>query len=271
MPTLPRFLTITVAIGALTALTGCAGVAGGAGSGPPAEAPAYRVGDRWVYHGDDGFRVKTEWDETHEVIAIGPEGITVRITLKGPTTDVMRNELWSAPGQVKVGAIYDNTTRRFAVPLERYDFPLASGKVWNQWVDNYNEFTKETGRINRWVRVGGWEKVATPAGTFDAVSMQVVDALGRRDVLALCNDVQLCGVVCAGGARRRARGTPRAIRGERRRPRRRRSDAHTVRLAAARLVHARPLAARCKHVSPRLRRCIVSNDRSTRGVAPKEA
>ncbi len=128
MATLPRFFTITFAAGALAALAGMRRRPGGAGSGPPAEAPAYRVGDRWAYHGDDGFRVKTEWDETHEVVAIGPEGITVRVTLKGATTDVTRTELWSAPGQVKVGAVYDNTTRRFAVPLERYDFPLARGQ-----------------------------------------------------------------------------------------------------------------------------------------------
>ena len=166
-----RFITTTFAVSALALLAGCAGMPGG--SGPPAEAPAYRVGDRWVYQGDDGFRVKTVWEETHEVTAIGPEGVTVRITLKGPTTDVLRTELWTAPGQVKVGAIYDNATRRFAVPLERYDFPLAAGKVWNQWVGNYNEETRETGEINRWVRVGGWEKVATPAGTFVAIAMQV--------------------------------------------------------------------------------------------------
>ncbi len=174
MPTLPRSVIATFTVCSVTALAGCAGGPGSAGSGPSAEAPDYRVGDRWVYHGDDGFRVKTEWDETHEVIAIGPDGITVRITQKGPTTDVTRTEIWAAPGQVKVGAVYDNATRRFAVPLERYDFPLAAGKVWNQRVDNYNEATQASGNINRWVRVGGWEKVATPAGTFDAVSMQVV-------------------------------------------------------------------------------------------------
>ena len=174
MATLPRSVSATFAVCALASFVGCAGGPGSAGSGPPAEAPAYRVGDRWVYHGDDGFRVKTEWDETHEVTAIGPDGITVRITLKGPTTNVTRTELWSAPGQVKVGAVYDNDTRRFAVSLQRYDFPLAAGKNWNQWVANYNEATKESGSINHWVRVGGWEKVATPAGTFDAISMQVV-------------------------------------------------------------------------------------------------
>ena len=170
MTSFARLLTMSLAV---ASLAGCAGVPGGGSSGPPAEAPAYRVGDRWVYHGDDGFRVKTEWDETHEVTAIGADGIAARIALKGGV-DLTRMELWSAPGQVKVGAVYDNTTRRFEEPLQRHDFPLAAGKVWNQWVWNFNEFTKERGQINRYVNVSGWEKVATPAGTFDAIKMQVL-------------------------------------------------------------------------------------------------
>src|SRR5215468_6104187 len=118
MRMLRQSVTMGFAIAALAALAGCAGGPGSQGSGPPAEAPAYRIGDRWVYHGDDGFRVKTEWDETHEVSAIGPEGVTVRYTLRGGL-EVARTELWSAPGQVKVGAVYDNNTRRFEVPLQR--------------------------------------------------------------------------------------------------------------------------------------------------------
>ncbi|MEO8305879.1 MAG: hypothetical protein ABI724_17345 [Betaproteobacteria bacterium] len=177
MAALPRFLTLTIGITALAMLAGCA-VTNSPGSGPATEAPAYRVGDRWVYHGEDGYRVKTVWDETHEVMAIGPEGIRVRITQKGPSLDVTRMEVWSAPGQVKVGAAYDNETRRFAVPLQRIDFPLASGKVWSQRVDNFDEFTKATGNINRWVSVGGMEKVSTPAGTFDAIYMRIIMHLG---------------------------------------------------------------------------------------------
>ena len=167
-----RLAALGFTVAAFAAVGGCAG-APGSGSGPAADAPAYRIGDRWLYHGDDGFRVKTEWDETHEVTAIGPDGIAARITLKGGL-DLTRTELWSAPGLVKIGAVYDNTTRRFEVPLQRYDFPLETGKVWNQWVWNYNEFTKEKGQINRYVSVSGWEKVTTPAGTFDALKMQVV-------------------------------------------------------------------------------------------------
>ncbi len=172
MTTLSGFAATSLAAAAIAVITGCAG---GAGSGPPAEAPAYRVGDRWLYHGADGFRVKLEWDETHEVAAIAPDGITARITAKGLTPNVARTELWSAPGLVKVGSICgDNQTRRFAVVLQRDNFPLATGKTWSQFVDNYNEATKESGQVNHWVHVNGWEKVATPAGVFDAISLQVL-------------------------------------------------------------------------------------------------
>jgi len=173
MSALPRFVAASLVVAALAGLAACAGAPGSGGSGPPADAPAYRVGDRWVYHGEDGFRVKTEWNETHEITAIASEGITARITLKGGI-DLTRNELWSAPGQVKVGAVYDNTTRRFEQPLQRFNFPLAPGQTWNQWVWNYNESTKERGQINRYVSVSGWETVTTPAGTFDAIRMQVI-------------------------------------------------------------------------------------------------
>lgn len=173
MPTVVHRISIGFIAATLVALAGCAGVIS-RGSGPAAEMPAYRVGDRWVYRGDDGFREKTRWEETHEVVAIGAEGITVRITQKGPSLDLTRTELWPAPGQVRVGAIYANETRRFATPLQQYDFPLAEGKIWSQRVDNYNEATRTRGSISRYVRVRGWDKVATAAGVFDAVSMQVI-------------------------------------------------------------------------------------------------
>jgi hypothetical protein len=171
---------LSFAVCAIAGLSACAGGGGGPGgltgaaSGPAADAPAYRVGDRWVYHGEDGFRVKTEWEETHEVTAIGPDGITASVLSKGRPLDAPRTELWSAPGQVKVGAMCgDGVTRRFVMPLQRDDFPLAAGKTWTQWVEQYNESTQQSGQVNHWVHVEGWEKVATPAGSFDAISMQV--------------------------------------------------------------------------------------------------
>jgi hypothetical protein len=178
MATLRWWVTMMSRIGVLLMLAACAagpGVFTSEGSGPAVEAPAYRVGDRWVYHGSEGFRVKTEWEETHEVTAIGPEGITVRITQRGPAPmDATRTEVFTAPGQMKIGAAYVNETRRFSVPLQLYNFPLAAGQVWNQWVGTYNDMTRENGELNRYVRVAGWDKVSTPAGSFDALRLEVL-------------------------------------------------------------------------------------------------
>ncbi len=153
-------------------LAGCAGLPFGA-DGPPVPAPQYRVGDRWVYRAHDGFMTPVRWEETWEVLAIGPQGIDVRVTQRGPATNVVRNEHWAAPGLVTVGAVFDEETRRFKGELKRYDFPLVRGKTWNQWIDNYNETTKQEGTINRWVTVNGWHRIATPAGTFDAIGLNV--------------------------------------------------------------------------------------------------
>ncbi len=160
-------------VGALL-VTGCAIPGAGSGaSGPPVAAPSVQVGDRWTYHGRDGFRVGVEWDETHEVIAAGPAGISVRVTLAGPTVSGSRIETLAAPGQVTTGSLMDIETRRFATPLARYAFPLSPGQTWNQFVDDFNEGTAKAGQINRYVRVGGWDRVSTPAGMFDALRMRV--------------------------------------------------------------------------------------------------
>jgi len=153
-------------------LPGCVAVGGTAG--PPVPAPLYRAGDRWVYSARDGFRAPVTWDETHEVVAVNAQGITVRIDQKGPTVDNTRTEQWLSPGIVSVGALFDNETRRFTPPLTRYQFPLTGAARWNQRIDNFNETTQQAGQITRFVQVGGWDKVQTPAGEFDAILMRVI-------------------------------------------------------------------------------------------------
>lgn len=153
----------------------------GDSSGPVAEAPSPKVGARWTYRGREGFRSPVLWEETHEVTEAGAQGVSVRVTLKGPSVDVERRERWAAPGLLQVGALMDIETRRFATPLIRYRFPLTPGETWNQWVDNFNETSNRAGQINRYVRVGGWEKVSTPAGVFDAIRMRVLMRLDDEE------------------------------------------------------------------------------------------
>ena len=173
---------VIVSLALMASLASCAGVdQRGDTSGAVAAAPSVAVGARWVYRGREGFRLPLVWEETHEVTRVGADGIAVRVTLKGPSLDIEREELLAAPGLVRVGAVMDIETRRFRTPLERFRFPLAPGETWNQWVDNFNERLNRPGQINRYVRVGGWEKVATPAGTFDALRMRVLMRLDDEE------------------------------------------------------------------------------------------
>lgn len=148
----------------------------GGNPGPPIPAPSYRVGDRWTYHGEQGFRARTTWDETHEITAVGPDGITVRVTTSAQNQAV-RTEQWQAPGVVLVGSVLEDETRRFDPALVRYQYPLTTGDVWQQRIRDLNQPVNPFGPIQRQVSVGGYESVATPAGTFDAIGMRVVVTL----------------------------------------------------------------------------------------------
>jgi hypothetical protein len=154
-------------------LAGCAGGPEVSREGPAAEAPAYRVGDRWVYKAQDGFRLPVVWEEVHEVTAIGTGGITVRVTQRGPNVDTDRTEVWAAPGVVLKGAVFDAETRDFRTPLVRYPFPLKPGETTRAQIDNFNQSTGKAGQFSRWVTVDGWGQVTTPAGTYDALRLKV--------------------------------------------------------------------------------------------------
>lgn len=169
------FLLATLA----TAAAGCVSVGGAPGA--PAPAPVYRVGDRWVYRAADGYRQPVVWDETHEVIGVGADGIVLRITQQGPQVDDTRTERLAAPGRVAVGAVFDNETRVFATPLARYEFPLTPGASWRQTAANYNETLGHDDPLLYYAKVGGWENVATPAGSFDAIVLRVFMQLNLND------------------------------------------------------------------------------------------
>ncbi len=178
---------------AIATLAGCASVGSpGGNAGPPAIAPDYRVGDRWVYQGEEGYLAKSTWEETHEIISIGPDGITVRVTVKGERMAGERTEKWSAPGVVLVGAVYENETDRFDPALLRYKYPLAAGDAWNQRVRDLNKPPGPYGPIVRHVTVGGYETVTTTAGTFDAIRLRVIMQLDDETFWRYateCNDL----------------------------------------------------------------------------------
>ena len=162
------FLLATPAVFA----AGCVSVGGAAG--PAAPAPTLRVGDRWVYRCADGFRVPVVWTETHEVTHVDSTGIAVRVTGQGDV-NFERVELLLSPGVVQIGAAYDpDETRTFEPPMTRFQFPLTPNTQWSQNLRNLNPQNELRSSISRFVRVGGYETVTVPAGTFNAITMRTL-------------------------------------------------------------------------------------------------
>jgi hypothetical protein len=141
-------------------------------AGPAAQAPAPKVGDRWVYSANDGYRKASTWQETYEVASIGPEGITVKVTVSGAGVNHTRTEIWSGPGVMVQGAIVEEETRRFEPPWIRYKYPMSTGDTWSQSIRNPGQEPGPYGPMQVKATVGGYEKVTTPAGTFNALKIR---------------------------------------------------------------------------------------------------
>ena len=167
-----RLLLAATAAPTAAWLAACAGTPG-ARDGPPLDAPALKVGDRWTYRGRDGFRDPFLWDETREVVAAAPGAIDIRIVRRGPNVDTDRVERWTSPGDLARGSVLETEVRNFAPPLPRWRYPLARGGRWSLWANNTHPDGR-TGRINYFATVGGWNTIDTPAGPFDAIGVRVL-------------------------------------------------------------------------------------------------
>ncbi|HVF64380.1 MAG TPA: hypothetical protein VNE58_10330 [Casimicrobiaceae bacterium] len=157
-----------------TALGGCATIVPGGRPGPPIPAPLFRIGDRWVYRVEDGYRAPVVWQEAHEVSEVAADRVSIRVVAKGPTVDVERVELLHVPGIVRQGAVFGLESKPFEPALVRYRFPLVGGATWTQRVRDPQQPPSPYGPIDRYTTVGGFEDVTTPAGTFSAVRMRVL-------------------------------------------------------------------------------------------------
>lgn len=166
-------LRLFAAILFAASLSGCASMMG-LDNDPArvAEAPDYRVGDRWIYHVEDGYRLPTIWQETHEITDISEQGITVHVARKGEHIDDARTEIWPRPGLVAQGSLMSSETRYFNPPFERFRFPMHAGDSWGARlkVDVGNQ---RSGSPDFRVNVLGWERMASPVGETDALMMFV--------------------------------------------------------------------------------------------------
>jgi hypothetical protein len=163
-------VVLATAFMAAAATGQCASLRGAAG--PAAQAPQPRVGDRWVYRATDGYRNEIAWQETYEVTSVAPDAINVKVNVKGAGVDHTRTEIWSGPGVMTQGAILEAETRRFEPGWIRYRYPMATGDSWSQSIRNPETQPGPYGPMQSKVTVGGYEKVTTPAGTYNAIKLR---------------------------------------------------------------------------------------------------
>jgi hypothetical protein len=142
-------------------------------------APKLNVGDKWVYNVKSGIGLTTAtYPETREVIALSGNGGKIKVT--GKTVDgkdFTRIDEFSAPGTLKSGALCADEVYRFPTPLQRVSFPVAPGQRSSKWVDVVAEPAGTKGQINYFFRTRSWDKQTVPAGSFDAIRVDVLMVL----------------------------------------------------------------------------------------------
>ncbi|MDR0588411.1 MAG: hypothetical protein LBG61_05520 [Burkholderiales bacterium] len=139
-------------------------------------APDYRVGDTWVYHVEDGFRLPEVWEETHTITAIREEEIVLSVTRRGNHVNDTRTEIWARAGAVKQGAVMLDETRVFELPFVRFRYPMSAGVAWSQSLKADTKYGDamniRDGYLSYRTRAKGWQKIASPHGDVDALLLE---------------------------------------------------------------------------------------------------
>jgi len=142
-------------------------------SAPPAsvEAPSIKVGDMWTFDKTDGL--KNVKDSTFVAVVTAVTDSEIRTdrtrTDNGAVTKVTRNKnfnlmvMETANGK----AIEDPFYPSFA-------FPLEIGKTWSGEVTRTRTYESDRKVVAKLTgKVLAWEKITVPAGTFDAMKIEV--------------------------------------------------------------------------------------------------
>ena len=135
------------------------------------ERPDVRSGDQWKYQVTDGY--------TKEKSTIVMEVATVtegRIYTRSAKAFVAAANLTADAGVIEVWDRDWNLVRQGDMeysPLYPYaKFPMAAGSTWSGSV-RFNSGTGEILIHDLTVQVSGWERVTVPAGTFNAVKLNL--------------------------------------------------------------------------------------------------
>ena len=141
-----------------------------------APQPTLKVGDRWVYNVKSGIGLNmTTYQETREVTAVDASGIKVKVIGKtAEGKDFTRVDELASAGEVRYGAPCLDEAYRFQTPLQRVTFPIVPGERSAKFVDVIAEPSGAKGQFNYYFHTLNWDKQTVPAGSFDAIRVDVL-------------------------------------------------------------------------------------------------
>lgn len=143
--------------------------------------PMLRPGGRWVYKRTDGYNGLPRGLLTREVLSADAQGI--RIRMSNENNAVLDEALFSSPGIQLEGTMSEDgpLTGRMDPGWRRYDFPLVSGKRWEQ---NFYLHRTDLGGTRNYVyvstQVEGWEDVKVGNKIFRALVLRRFFNLGQK-------------------------------------------------------------------------------------------
>lgn len=140
--------------------------------------PAFQIGDVLVYHGyrsiDDAKVGKNQtWNNRMEVAEVRPNGDTLFV-INGKKDEHSR--LYNRDGNLLEGKNPGAQAQRFTPSLEENFYPLKIGEerdVKSVYNPRDPDANRQSFDCSGKSRVAGWETVQVPAGTFQALKIEV--------------------------------------------------------------------------------------------------
>jgi hypothetical protein len=130
-----------------------------------ADAPRWRLGDRWVIRWQNPRGSGTTvWTVDREEVV---DGVAHYVIASGPW-----NSFWRKSDLAfHLDKFSGHTVTRYDPPQERYSWPLFPGKTWEQRYRRIDLRRDRTTGITMVCRVDAEETIEVPAGTFPALKI----------------------------------------------------------------------------------------------------
>ncbi|MBI4291875.1 MAG: hypothetical protein HY661_10380 [Betaproteobacteria bacterium] len=168
-----------LAAGGTLALSACATPRLGNYESTEVPAPMWRAGDSWIFRRTDAFNGLQRGVVTR---TLGPAGErSMVIVTRDETGRLLENALFESPGVQISGSLSGSElfSGTFTPRLRKYDFPLVSGKEWQQRL-TLTDSNGTSSYIAAWSRVEGWEEVRWGVRNFHSMVVRRMLQLGPR-------------------------------------------------------------------------------------------